>query len=127
MTMKTLKVLRLTSTLALLIYIIWRTIEAGIDACIMTANVIFAVLIVISYIGNIRREKNPARLTDYTKGFVKFNITLAVFFIVGAIIVLILNPSDINPIVYMIVAVYLIVNTLILYKTRQKFIEGNAE
>ena len=125
--MKTLKALRLSSTLAVLIYIAWRTFKTGMDAAIITATVIFTVLVVISYIGNIRREKNPARLSEYTKGLVNFNIALAVFFIVGALIVLAINPSDINSIAYLLVAVYLIANTLIQYKTRQKYLEENPE
>ena len=124
--MKTLKALRLSSTLVVLIYI-WRTIKPGMDAGLITATVIFTVLVVISYIGNIRREKNPARLSEYTKGLVNFNIALAVFFIVGALIVLALNPSDINSIAYLLVAVYLITNTLIQYKTRLKYLEENPE
>lgn len=97
------------------------------DASLITAIVIFTVLVVISYIGNIRREKNPARLSEYTKGLVNFNISLAVFFIVGSTVVLLINPSDINSIVYLLVAVYLLANTLILYKTRQKYLEENPE
>ncbi|MBR5014556.1 MAG: hypothetical protein IKY16_08145 [Bacteroidales bacterium] len=56
-----------------------------------------------------------------------FNIALAVFFIVGALKVLALNPSDINSIAYLLIAVYLIANTLIQYKIRQKYLEENPE
>ena len=129
--MKTLKIIRLLSLVGAIGIIGTYTIVNAVKGELETFNWVFlAICVVLAVFGiasDIKREKAPRSLANYDK---KRRNTLVVIYVIAILIGffdMIAFGKGWRGIPFILIITYMLTNSLIRYKARQEFLEGNDE
>ena len=129
--MKTLKIIRLLSLVGAIGIIGTYTIVNAVKGELEIFNWVFlAICVVIAVFGiasDVKRERHPRTLVRYDK---KRRNTLLVIYAVAILVGfydMIAFEKGVRGIPFILIITYMLTNSLIRYKARQKFLEGNDE
>ena len=122
--MKTLKAIRLTSIIAAVIlfyvFVIQTAFKEEYSIWMWMITILVTAAPVICHIRNTRKEKNPELLAGCNKGYLIGNIISFIAIVICAAYLLIIGKANLQPaIIMLLVAVYILLNTVIHYKIRK--------